>query len=342
MQKMERLMAITLLLQSRGKMTAQRLAEILDVSTRTIYRDIMALSLAHVPISMDYGPGGGYYLSEEHHFESAIFTREEAVSLILSTDIAGNYSLFAGDDGLLRALLKLEAALPEEYRTDIQAAREHILVDTTAWYHSSARPAYLEVIRSAVLEAHRLDILYPYASCDCVSGTHWRCIEPHGLVFKGLPRRHARTGRWYLVASCISCQSVVTFRVHSIEALKVRNDEVTLRPDFDLRSYWDHEREHLEQMETPLLLVMRVNNRARHLLKGDFSIAQEEPEDNAIVHIHVESSEEAISYALSLGVDATVIGPSHVRDAVARAAQAIASMYRCSTFSCQAEPKKGA
>src|SRR3984893_302671 len=114
MQKIERLVAITLLLQARGKMTAQRLATILGVSVRTIYRDIETLSLAHVPVSMDYGPGGGYYLPADYHFESAIFTRDEAVSLVLSADMAGNYSLFANDDYLHRALFKLEAALPEE------------------------------------------------------------------------------------------------------------------------------------------------------------------------------------------------------------------------------------
>src|SRR6266516_2571577 len=90
MQKTERLVAISLLLQARGKMTAQRLADILGVSTRTIYRDITSLSLAHVPVSMDYGPGGGYYLPDDYHFESAIFTREEAVSLVLSADIASS------------------------------------------------------------------------------------------------------------------------------------------------------------------------------------------------------------------------------------------------------------
>src|SRR5438270_9758097 len=119
MQKTERLMAIALLLHARGKMTAARLAEILGVSTRTIYRDVDILSLAHVPVSMDYGPGGGYYLFDDYHFELAIFTSVEAVSLVLSADMAGNYSLFADVDGLQRALLKLEAVLAEEYRVDV-------------------------------------------------------------------------------------------------------------------------------------------------------------------------------------------------------------------------------
>src|SRR5260370_21272602 len=136
MQKMESLLAITLLLYARGKMTAKRLASILGVSTRTIYRDIDALSLAHVPVSMDYGPGGGYYLPGDYHFDPAIFTREEAVSLVLSADMAGNYSLFAADDELQRALIQFEAGLPEEYRAAVRIARGGILFVTTAWYES--------------------------------------------------------------------------------------------------------------------------------------------------------------------------------------------------------------
>src|SRR5262249_17510341 len=129
MERIERLVAITLLLQSRGKMTAGRLAEILGVSIRTIYRDITALSLAHVPIVMDYGPGGGYYLPDTYSLDPSTFTREEVVSLILSADIVGMHSFFASDNVLQRDLFKLEATLPENYRADISWAREHILFD---------------------------------------------------------------------------------------------------------------------------------------------------------------------------------------------------------------------
>src|SRR5260370_13117518 len=107
MQRMERLLAITLLLHARGKMTAKRLASILSVSTRTIYRDIDALSLAHVPVSMDFGPGGGYYLPGDYQLDPAIFTSEEAVSLVLSADMADHYMPFRGEDELRSTLSQL-------------------------------------------------------------------------------------------------------------------------------------------------------------------------------------------------------------------------------------------
>src|SRR3954447_3627671 len=143
MQKAERLMAITLLLQARGKMTAEQLADLLGVSVRTVYRDMDALSLAHVPVSMDYGPGGGYFLTEEYRVDGASFTGDEAVALALGAAIAGGSRLLEGDEALPSALLKLEAVLPEEYRGDVRTVRERLLVDPTRWLRRPVPPGPL-------------------------------------------------------------------------------------------------------------------------------------------------------------------------------------------------------
>ncbi|GAC1375443.1 MAG: YafY family protein [Ktedonobacteraceae bacterium] len=323
-------MAIMLLLQARGKMTAQRLANILDVSPRTIYRDIIALSLAHVPVSMEYGPGGGYYLPADFHFESAIFTREEAISLVLSADLSDNNSLFAGDIDLHRALVKLEAVLPEVYRADVKAAREHIFFDTSAWYsNSKASPTYLETMRAAVLGSHQMDILYPCTTCKDYPGMGvlWRRVEPYGLVFKGLSRRHIRTGRWYLVAYCLACQAFDVFRVSDIEQLCVRAEPITPRPNFNLRAYWREARKYLEKQIPPIALTLRVSPSARYGMPGDVTFISEERDGSALMRVNLESIETAISYALSLGADAMVLSPPQVREAVATMAHAIAEMY---------------
>lgn len=327
MQKTERLVAITLLLQARGKMTAHHLASILGVSIRTIYRDIIALSLAHVPVSMDYGPGGGYYLPDDYHFESAIFTREEAVSLVLSADIAGTYSLFAGDDDLHRALYKLEAALPEEYRANVKVARERFFFDTTSWGYSSTTPPYLETLRGAVLGEYQIDILYPCFMSNGASESRWKRIEPYGLVFKGLTRRHIRTGIWYLVAYCHDCQCFNTFRVSYIEELNVRDEAITSRPDFSLRAYWKEARKHLNDDAPPFIMKLRITPAIRHTLKGNYTILGEDTNGQLIARIELASFDEAISYALALGTEATVICPKKVRQAVASTASTIAAMY---------------
>jgi predicted DNA-binding transcriptional regulator YafY len=341
MQKIERLVAITLLLQARGKMTAKRLAAIMGTSTRTIYRDINALSLAHVPVTMDYGPGGGYYLPEDYSLESAIFTREEAVSLVLSADISENSSLFAGDEGLHRALIKLEAALPQEYRAGVHAARSHILLDTAAWYRqprgqqpagssnkvASANSTYLEVIRSAVLDAHQLDILYPCIACENAPGIRWRRVEPYGLVFRGLSRRHLRTGVWYMVAFCHTCQAYQTFRLSYIEDLRIREEPIDEYRSFDLHSYWQKARALLDGPEQAIPLILRVSSSALSLVTGDYVVLSADKDGNAVIQANLASEEAAVSYVLSLGAGAIVMSPPQVRSAVLAAAQAITEIY---------------
>ncbi len=330
MQKTERLLAIALLLQARGKMTAKRLAAILGVSKRTVYRDIMSLSLAHVPVSMDYGPGGGYYLPDDYHLEPAHFTREEAISLILSTDMSGSYDLFADDDDLHRALIKLESVLSEEYRADVKVARDRILFDTSAWCGSDPSTSYLETIRAAVLGANQLDVLYPCTLCSdsmqaCLA---WRRIEPYGLVFKGVSRRHVRTGVWYLVAFCQSCQTFEPLLVDSIEQIQVCPERVTLRADFNLRAYWREARKHLEKPKHLLVLTLYVSLAGRHNVKGNVKVLEEQPDGSVIVCRDMASFDDALAYALRFGADAVVLEPESVRAAVAATAHAIAEMYR--------------
>ncbi len=323
MQRTERLLAITLLLQARGKMTARHLAELLGVSIRTIYRDIDALSMAHVAISMDYGPGGGYYLLNDHHIEAASFTREEAISLVLGGMLVGNYSLFADDDALHRALLKLEATLPEEYRDALHAAQERILFDTKAWYSQPQASAYLEIIRAALWQNQQLEILYP--SQDG-STSIWRHIDPYGIVYKGLSRKQMRVGIWYLIALCHCCQHVHPYRIGYIQEVKVLDTTASPRSDFNLQSYWRTARQSLEQ--TPSLpLTLHVQASARHRLRDEGTLLKEEPDGSIIVCLLMESIDAATSYALSLGPRVRVLSPAKVQKAIAETARQIAAQY---------------
>ncbi len=323
MQRTERLLAITLLLQARGKMTARHLAELLGVSMRTIYRDIDALSMAHVPVSMDYGPGGGYYLLSDYHIEATAFTREEAISLVLGGMLVGNYSLFADDDALHRALLKLEATLPEEYRADVSAAQERILFDTKAWCSLPQTPAYLDIIRAALWKAQPLELLYPRRDG---LGVSWRRIDPYGLVYKGLSRRQMRVGVWYLIAYCHCCQHMHPYRVGYIQDVKVLDGTVPPRPDFDLQSYWRAARQHLEQSQS-LPLTLHVQAAARHHLREDGTILQEKPDGSIIVCLYMESIEAATSHVLSLGPHVRVLSPAKVQKAIVETARQIAAQY---------------
>ncbi len=316
MQKTERLVAITLLLQARGKMTAERLAGILDVSVRTIYRDMDALSLAHVPVSMDYGPGGGYFLPDDYQIERASFTSDEVIALALGGAITEGSRLFADGDGLRRALFKLEATLPEEYREEVRAARERILFDTTPWYHHAFTSEHLDAIRAAVWTAKQIDLFYPRSGTP---GLEWRRVEPHGLVCKA--------GVWYLVAYCQARQDFRTFRVDRVRAVTLTDDITTPRPGFDLQTYWVESRRRFEGSVMSFAFTLLVLHGVRQHLRGDAALLEERPDGSVVVRIHLESEDAAVRYALWLGAGATVIDPPEVARRVLDAARRITLVY---------------
>lgn len=314
------MVAITLLLQARGKMTAERLSQIMDVSVRTIYRDIDTLTLAHVPVTMDRGPGGGFYLPEDYRLDPATFTSEEAVALAVGGSIAGGYRIFESDDGLRRALVKLEAALPPEYRGDVQAARDRLLFDTTGWYRQPVSPAgtpHLETLRAALWGSRQLDITYQKPR-EVAEETRGRRVEPYGLVCKA--------GVWYLVAYCHTRHDVRTFRVDRILDLSVREEAVRPRKNFNLQEYWEAAQRRFRDEMPSVRVRMRVSSQAgRRWLRE--AVVRNWSEDVFEVEFTAPCLEMAVAYALSCGSDAIVIDPPEVRDGVIQAARAVLNGY---------------
>jgi predicted DNA-binding transcriptional regulator YafY len=293
------------------------LSSILEVSVRTIYRDMDTLSLAHVPVSMDYGPGGGYFLPDDFRLDPTTFTSEEAVALALGGAVAGGYRLFENGDGLRRALFKLEAALPEEYRSDVRAARERILFDTSDWYSRPTPTEHLETLRSAVWGARQLDMLYPRSNAP---GDAWRRAEPHGLVCKA--------GIWYLVAYCQMRKGFRTFRVDRIRGLQIREEATTPRPGFDLQRYWEEARERFERQTAPFALILSVSPEAFPRVRSEATVLQDDPDGWTRVRLSFSSAAEAVSYTLALGTAAKVIDPPGVRAAVAQTARELVAQYQ--------------
>ncbi|TMB87349.1 MAG: WYL domain-containing protein, partial [Chloroflexi bacterium] len=108
---------------------------------------------------------------------------------------------------------------------------------------------------------------------------------------------------------------------------KMYEEKIAPQLDFDLRAYWQEARRNLEEQEQPLNMVLRVLPTARSSLRGDYDVLREERDHGVIVQVKIESLDEAVSYALSLGTNAEVISPRKVREAVSTAARAIAETY---------------
>jgi len=223
----DRLLSILMLLQTRGRMTAHELAEHLEVSERTIYRDFDALSIAGIPLYTERGPGGGCSLVDGYQTRLTGLTETEVRALFLSTISAPSADLGMGR-ALEDALLKVFAALPESFRYNVEHARQRIYVDTT-WWHSDERVlSCLQTIQAAIWRDQKLSIDY-----HCDDGTQQQyLIEPYGLVVK--------TGTWHLV--CMLADERHVFRVSRIYNAEVTDLSFTRLADFNLVACWNEHR----------------------------------------------------------------------------------------------------
>ncbi|MDR0360030.1 MAG: YafY family transcriptional regulator [bacterium] len=219
----DRLLSILLQLQAGGRLTARELADRLEVSERTIHRDVEALSGAGVPVYAERGRGGGIALLDDYRTDLTGLTSDEARALFSfgGPQVAGQLGL--GLD-LEAALRKLLAALPAAQRAGAQRARERLLVDASPWLRSSDGLPQLGALQDAVWGDRRLQIRYRRGEGTPVE----RVVEPLGLV--------AKAGTWYLLAETAGQTRV--YRVSRLEEVTETGETFARPAGFDLAQAW--------------------------------------------------------------------------------------------------------
>ncbi len=203
----DRLIAVVLLLQARGRMTAPDLAARLGVSVRTIYRDLDALSTAGVPVYADRGAGGGISLPDGYRLDLTALNREEASALFLST-MPGPLADLGGGHILEAALRKVSAALPAGARHEAEQARQRLHLDPAEWWQTHEPVPHLRVVQEAVWQDRRLRLRYRRRDGSSAS----RLVDPCGLV--------AKTGVWYLVAAAVATGDSGDLRVFRVSRVE--------------------------------------------------------------------------------------------------------------------------
>jgi predicted DNA-binding transcriptional regulator YafY len=318
-----RLVSLLMLLQARGRLTAAELAGELEVSVRTIYRDVGALAAAGVPLYGDAGRDGGYRLLSGYRTRLTGLTSDEAEVLLL-----GGLPGPAADLGLGPALAgaqrKLLAALPVELRERARLVRERFHLDAPGWYHDAEPLPHLVVVAEAVWQQRSLRMAYRRwrAPTDVT-----RIVDPLGLVLKA--------GRWYLVARCT--EHLRTYRVAQIldvEPLATRFE----RPDgFDLGAYWCGYLADFDVRRHRAIAEVRLSphgaERLAHLMDQAVGAAAErhgEPDADGWVRtrIPIETIEHAMSELLRLGADVEVLAPLELRRRIAEVGAALVRVYQ--------------
>jgi predicted DNA-binding transcriptional regulator YafY len=311
--KSSRLVSILLLLQTRGRMTAAELAEELEVSVRTVYRDVEALGAAGVPLYGDAGHAGGYRLLDGYRTRLTGLTRNEAEALFLA-GVPGPAADLGLGAVLAAAQLKVRAALPAELRAHADRVADRFHLDAPGWYAETDDTPFLPVVADAVWSGRVLHVLYRrWAEPTDVR----RRLEPYGLVLKA--------GRWYVVAG----PGPRTFRVDQILDILEPDaaDEEFTRPDgFDLAAYWAaYQRDfhaRLHRGEALVRLAPGVTLPRAVPVEGGTA------EDGwTMVRVPVESVGHAHGEFLRLGTDIEVLEPAELRHSIARTVAELAERY---------------
>ncbi|MCG5214773.1 WYL domain-containing protein [Streptosporangium soli] len=319
-----RLLSLLLLLQTRGRMTAPEIAGELEISVRTVYRDVEALSSAGVPVYADRGPAGGYRLLDGYRTRLNGMTAEEASTLFLAGLPGPAAELGLGEE-VAAVELKLLAALPPGPRSHAARMRDRFHLEIPGWYRSGDEVPHLGVVADAVWHERPLRMHYRRWGPRDVE----RVVHPYGLVLKG-------GGSWYMVAGADggAPRTYRISRILSIEPLPGRFE----RPgEFDLIEYWRtwsaEFRDRMYTAQADLRLAPGAEGLLGHTLGAEvvtaaLAAAGSPDEDGWItVRVPVESIRHARWLLLRMGGQVEVLGPPELRESVRESVADLARLY---------------
>jgi predicted DNA-binding transcriptional regulator YafY len=313
----DRLLSLLMLLQTRGQMTAVALAKELEVTPRTIYRDVDALSGAGVPIYANGGPGGGYALLDSYR-TTLTGLREDEVKALFMMTIPGPLADLGVNQTMQTAVLKLTSALPSQHQAQAEFVRQRLHLDAAAWFQVVDDVPFLSVVQTAVWQDHQLQIVYRRPS----GSVSERVVRPYGLV--------AKAAVWYLVAN--TADGMRVYRVSRLETA-VMTDDTFVRPAiFDLAAYWQAWTADYVTSLTQLEVTLKIEATLLPILSTIWSVPvaeQSKPDEAGWQEAKVvfEQEEQALAAVLGLASSAQVIAPTWLRERVLSAARGIVARY---------------
>ncbi|MGP3635544.1 helix-turn-helix transcriptional regulator [Streptomyces sp. 24-1644] len=317
----DRLVSLVLLLRQRGRLTADTLARELEVSTRTVLRDIEALSSAGVPVYAERGRHGGFALLPGFRTELTGLNHDEALALLTAGSGRGKQVSGLGS-ALASAMRKVVDALPENHRASASDAAQRYLVEpetdllSRRLVSEEVPDATMTEVRRAVLAGHKLRILYAATG----QAPQWRTVDPIGLV--------AVRDRGYLLATRSGADR--TYRLSRVSAAE-ELPETAQRPNrVDLDRIWRERSAQFLSGGDHLTVLVRVNPARREdLLDTALAVRAEEPDADGWLRLEVtfQDSRHAEWALWQLSTDAEALAPQALRTSLRNRAAAIATRY---------------
>jgi len=339
----DRLLSLLLILQARGRVTAPDVARELEISVRTVYRDVEALSAAGVPVWTEQGRHGGIALMPGYRTDMTGLTAAESRALVALTGRAVPDDLGMGS-ALASAVHKLVAAVPASHRAAAEQARDRVLVDHEGWYRapaaSAALSAVMPVVQDAVWSDRRLRLRYRHGDGE----VHRYLLDPYGLVVKA--------GAWYLVAAHRGTARL--WRLDRVQEAALQVEPARRPAGLDLAAEWDRLRADVERPREHVRVELRVRpehvamllrvtapQRSGSAPPGDtgLEVTGTIPQTTGItetaadgstwvrMHLDFRAPGAAVAVLLGFGGDVEVVGPAEVRERLVTTASAVLARY---------------
>jgi predicted DNA-binding transcriptional regulator YafY len=301
-----RLVSLLLLLQTRGLLTAAEVAERLEVSVRTVHRDVESLAAAGVPVEAVRGPAGGYRLAGGYRTRLTGLTGDEAEALFAAGMPGPAAELGLGGE-LAAARLKLLAALPQELQERATRASRLFHLDTRGWFRAEDTVPHLPTLATAVWQGCRARIRYREGGAVVQ-----RTIDPLGLVLKG--------GAWYLVARRSAGMRV--YRVSRVVSVRALEQDFERPSAFELAAFWEQWSRSFEETLPRVQVTVRVDEEVRRRLPGEPRVDAEGRAVVAFAHLG-----DAYRELLRFGSQVEVLEPVELRERIAETSRDVAAMY---------------
>ncbi|MGH8049853.1 MAG: helix-turn-helix transcriptional regulator [Arenimonas sp.] len=318
-----RLLSILMLLQTRGRMSAPTLAAELEVSQRTILRDIDHLSAAGVPIWSDRGRDGGFQLREGWSTNLTGLTENEAQALFLSGMPSAAAELGLGNASV-SARLKMLASLPDELRENAERVNARLHFDPIDWFRAAVPTDHLQTIAHCVWHQRIANMQY-----ESWKGTKIRTIKPLGLVLKA--------GIWYMVALADDAKEARIYRLSNIHQLDLSETAFRRPKQFDLAEFWKQSTQRFEtEIYSDVATLLVSKNGMKKLLELSATVGEAAKKSTVAdpnqkgwskVVVPIESIDHASGQLLGIGIDVQVIGPPALRDRMKALINAIKIYY---------------
>jgi predicted DNA-binding transcriptional regulator YafY len=315
----DRLLAIMLLLQrgAKGKkgMTAADLAQRLEVSVRTIYRDLEALGAAGVPVYAEPGRNGGIRILESYTTDLSGLSLAEA-ELVPLLGLSDAFAGIALGSSLRRTETKLLMALPDDQRVRAEQARRRIHVDLSRWWDHAEPLPYLPTLVQAVFSGKRLRVRYKRGEDASVVT---RTIDPLGLVVQG--------GTWYLVGRTKAGETGRIYRVSRIEEAEALDETADVDDEFDLVAFWLERKEDFHMTRSGYAVTVRARPWALRALRHEYTGVVPDGDEWVDAELSFGTRFMAFERLLGLADSVEVLEPDELRSRISDAVSRMSALY---------------